>query len=245
MKRECYSIEELSVLLDVAPEDSRLVHIHNCVRCRNLLESVRAFRSGIQDAPEAELEDAQGRMRAALARAMNDEAQQPSLPRAAPPLWTRMQRALSGGGWWKPALGAAAAVAVILTMTELTGRDPSTPSGTIRGDGAAATPELAPAPPRFTPDGGVMLSWEPSPQADAYRVVFSDLGLAEIEAYEADPQASLSLQANDLQSLAPAGAQILWRVVALKDGVEVGASPTATLSLPRTSGGSVSPDADG
>ncbi len=221
MKRTCYSPEMLSELLEASPADPRLAHVHSCIRCRNLMESLRAFRSPSGEVPPHELDDAEARMRATLEREMK-KTQTAATP------WARAWMALFGGAWWRPALAAAAVVLLVVAAVELHDGPERSPSGTVRGEMSATFSAQA----EDLAGGGVRLSWDAVNGAGAYRVVFSDLGLEEIKSWEAGDRQSLTLEAAELQALAPAGTQVLCRVVALRQGSVLASSSTVAVTIP-------------
>ena len=222
MKRDCYPAEALGELLEAHPSDPRLSHVRSCVRCRNLMESLREFRAPTGEMAAHEVAEAETRLEAALEREL------PVTPAHHSP-WTRAWQALFGGAWWRPALAAAAVVLLVVAAAQFTQGPELAPSGTIRGEAAAALAVEAEQPA----EGGLRLSWEAAEGASAYRVIFSDLGLEEIHVREMDRARSLTLTAPELRALAPAGTRVLWRVVAVREGAELANSRSGAVTIPQ------------
>ena len=226
MSRNCLDMDALSDLLEAGPDDPRHAHVRSCVRCRNQMESLRAFRSPESGLPADEVAHAEQRMAAALDRAVSGTEEPVQSP------FARARTGLFGGPWWRPALGAAAVVMIVFAASQIVERGAPPPSGVVRGDAAEEPLAIVLQPPSVLADGRLHLAWEAHPEADAYRVVFLDLHLEELRSLSAGPETSVTLDTSVLRTMAPAGEQILWRVAALRRGVEIGGSPSAGVALP-------------
>jgi len=237
MDPPCFDIDTLSELLEAGPEDPRREHVRSCIRCRNLLESLREFRSPESELPAAEVREAEERMAAVLERALGAPAgiahagERATRP-AGESFWARAWSGLFAAGWWRPALGAALIAVVLLTSIQIFDREGPVPPEVLRSDGPEAPRTIVLQPPRLQPEGGLLLAWETFPEAEAYQVTFYDLHLEKLANFEVGPATSLSLTPADLRALGPPGQRLLWRVVALRDGSEMAHSAAAGAALP-------------
>lgn len=218
MSRECPSVRELAELLDIDLSDPRCAHVRGCVRCRNLLMSLREFQAPVAKGSASEIAEAHKRMARALER-----AQRGAVSAACGSWWRR--------SWWYPALGAAVCAAVIFTAYQFMG--PSAPSGpgTLRGECNSAE-ILAPEAPRPLADGGLRFAWQHHPEGESYTIVFYDLHLNELARFAPTAETTFELAGPDVDALGASGEQVLWQIVALRRGVEIAQSRPAPLILP-------------
>jgi hypothetical protein len=137
--------------------------------------------------------------------------------------------------WWRAllapamrpvlAFGALALVAGAVWLAVRPGGDPAVP--TLRG-GKGGSLELQPA--RVT-ERGIELSWHPHPEADQYEVVFYTSKLTHIMSLGETADTFAVVPHSTRTLLARGGTEVLYRVVARREGDEVTHSPVA--GLPR------------
>jgi hypothetical protein len=201
MSDRCLNLTELDGLADLAAGDPRLAHVENCPRCRALARSQAAFLDPANIPPEADLEDAEARLTAALAEEMGGP-----VPVVRPPT-----------SFWTPfrvrTLAAAAAVVIVAVGLSLVDIGPQAPPAepVLRNSGASS------APWRCRLDmleaGDLRLSWPTVAAATDYRVIVFSIDLEELATFAAGPVTSFTV-------IPPPGAAFC-RVVALRAGDEI------------------------
>lgn len=198
MRDGCFKPDELA---DLAADDPRLAHVEGCPRCQAAVNSFAAFMEPADVPAGAHLADANARLSAALEQEMG-------VARPAPTFWTPFRvRTFS----------ALAAVLLVAVGLSLFGGGPeviSTDGPVLRGVGAPTAPfriEMS-----KQENGEFWLSWPGIEGATGYRVVVYGEDLEAIKGFDAEATTAFKLKP-------PAGA-VFCRVVALKDGDELGTS---------------------
>lgn len=235
MSRDCLSIEEMGALIDLEPADPALAHMLQCVRCRNLLAQLRAFRDPTGHPDPAELRRAEEELTGAFRRRLgterepassNDSAQTTARPSRG--------RARFHLGWhplWRPALGAAVSLIAVIGVLTVTNRGEETSPAVVRGL-PGTNDELTPEPAVVTEGGEIRLAWVGISDADAYLIVFYDTSLREIHRSTRRAQPPLILEPAELASIRTPDGLALWQVVALRRGAEIARSRPAELKIP-------------
>ncbi len=210
MSRECPDIEELGDLVDIDRDDPRMSHVNGCVRCRNLLASMREFKTPGELPPGATVSEAEAKLGQFLEHEMagveHAQARQPS----------RLS------GWrnllFRPVTGfALAAVAVVVVLTVWQQPDHPDPI-VVRGSGTSDSPQLVLAAPAPLENGGTALSWNSIEGADSYHVVLYGLGLTELKRFPARSDTFLIIGTDDWPTTPPDGRRLIWQVHALRQG---------------------------
>ncbi len=142
MSHECFDIDELGKLAELGPDDPRSQHVRECPRCRNLLASLREFRSPTKIPDGAQVREA----REHILRALEQELR-PAVDIR--PSW--FQRISL-----RPAFGIAVGVAVILIAFGIADRRDAVDQPIVRRGGSEVT--VTPLVPEVLVDGQVRLS---------------------------------------------------------------------------------------
>ncbi len=234
MSERHLSLIEIASAASWAPDDPRRLHLEACARCRIVHRRHQQFVTPPTHVPEAELRDAEARLRAFVAGAVEDAgAGAPARPLPSPLPLPRPERRASA--WRVPvAFAAAAAVLVVagaLLWPELAIRDERA-SGRLRG-GTRGPATVAPVrrAPRTLADGGVALGWSRVPGADGYTVRLFTPELRALESREAARETVLVLAAGSIAGAGP-GDTLLWRVEARRGAQRIAQSDLGTLRAP-------------
>jgi hypothetical protein len=217
----CFRLDEFESLLDLAPDDPRQRHLAACPLCRARLAEYRAFITEGPPAVGSRPEEANAALEAFTVRMI------------------RGAGGAGGGGFWSrfralraprivlvPGLAAAAIAAVILIaiLHPFPGGDERRPS--LRGSSDSTITELA-VKPVLVRDGAVTFTWSLLPDADRYEVQIFDANLDQIARFDAGATAGLKTEPGVIPG---ADGVLWWRVVAFRDGDELGRSPLSALS---------------
>lgn len=217
----CIEPEEIATVLGLPPDDSRRRHLEECPRCASRLLLYQRFLSAAE-APGADSEGADLKLEAAMREAIYGAAA--SAEPAPPSLARRRSRANA----WRPVWAAAAALIVIAAA--LWWR-PWSPDRTMLRSGEEGTGVRAVRllEPERLDHGAIRLSWRSLNGADGYVIRIRDLDLEEIARFGPLPDTTFVLQ----RSMLPpgTGSPVLWRVIALRSGDEIGRSGPASLEL--------------
>lgn len=161
MSKACPDLESLAGA-PALPQDHPLRrHLDGCSRCRAAARALEAFRAGggDHDLPRADLEDADRRLGAVIAREVLGAEEDETVP----PLPNARRRTPPRGAWgW---LAAAAVVAVAAGLW-LVGPGPGSrpdDGGPLRGEAPAAAVAVT-----ADPSGGAQVSWPAVAGADDY-----------------------------------------------------------------------------
>jgi len=213
--------DRLGELHAAAPDDPRRRHLRECARCRALM---RAHDDFVGDAPApagARLAEAEQALGAFLEREIGHgrPAPAPARPAWLDRLWTPAARPA-----WAFACAAVIAGGALLVL-QARGPQPVV----LRGAPPVAPgSELELLAPEFEGDA-VMLHWRPAREADSYLVRFFSVGLEEIGRAGPTPEPSITVRLQDAAPGTRPGEAVLYRVVALARGDEVGTSALGTL----------------
>jgi len=225
----CLAPEDLDRVLSAAPEDPRRVHARTCVRCGALIAAYESYRDAREDAPKAEIDQAEARLNAFMASTLGAEAGAPLADAAARVVPRKLvfARPAPRFGWLRPALGVAAILVVAGTMWW-----PRTTLGpsrvTLRG-GTATAPRIALEPPVFHA-GRLAVRWAAFAGAERYEVRFYSSDLTELGRLAATG-ASLDAGTAQLPFAPDSAGSVLVRVVALVAGSEIASSAPKTLEV--------------
>jgi len=220
LSRQCFEIEDLGGVIASIHGGRRPEHLDACPRCRALLASYRAFIDP-PDVPEgSDVRAARNMQVPGLPKYQESPSKESDLRDTAP----RKPRLRFGLPWLRP-IWAVGAVALLVLVFRQVGIEThkNEPSHVLRGDsqGTATVVEML-SPVRST-DGGLVLTWRPVPEADAYAVVFYATDLKETGRKRASGEARLVLPPDETPSSASQG-PVYWRVIALKAGSEIARS---------------------
>ncbi len=198
MNDGCFKPDEL---VDLKADDPRRAHLDECPRCRAVMMSFEAFMDPADVPAEAKVADAEARLSAALEQEMG-------VTRPAPTFWTPFR---------VRTFAAAAAVLIVAVGLSLFGGGPEVipaDGPVLRGAGSPAAPfrvEMS-----KLENGEFRISWPKIEGATAYRVVVYGEDLEAIMGYDTESATAFKLEP-------PAGAAFC-RVIALRDGDELGTS---------------------
>jgi len=216
MTDECFRLDELDSLLDLAHGDPRWRHLAECPLCRARLAAYRAFLAEGPPLAGSRPEKAKADIEACIDGMVHGGAETKSGSRARMRAHTIPKRVLIPG-----LVTAAAAVVLIFSLHRFSGDDRPRPAP-LRGVKSTrvggATPVARPAVIR---DGTVTFSWSRVPDADCYQVLIFDMNLEEVARFEAKNDTILSIRADEI---AQAGGPLLWRIVAYREGDELSRS---------------------
>jgi hypothetical protein len=215
---------------DVPLDDPRVLALGPAARAR--LRAYHAFMAG--EAPEgARVEDAERR----LAEAIEHEIGVPLEPGATTtrrsPAPVQLERSAGWRSWFAPPARPVWAVALVLAVAGTSlwyASERRAPGGPVlRGN-----PTPAPLATRTShlADGGVRLEWAPLPGAEGYAIVFLSADLSERARVRDLHDTHFDLRAGANPPGLPSGAQVLWRVIALRGGDEIERSPATSVRVP-------------
>ncbi|MBM3287696.1 MAG: hypothetical protein FJY88_10165 [Candidatus Eisenbacteria bacterium] len=124
-----------------------------------------------------------------------------------------------------PSFATLAVVSAVVAVVLLRGageRPPIVPRGD-QGEPGEVGP--LPAPAEWLPAGGCVLRWAGVKEADAYRIVMLDAGLAEVARLEATTQTTFTLNPDLVRDLRADRRAAYWQVEALSAGDAIASSP--------------------
>ncbi|MBN2170126.1 MAG: hypothetical protein JW819_02255 [Candidatus Krumholzibacteriota bacterium] len=234
----CPAIETLVDLAALPPGDPRRSHLDACPRCQARLatyeEFLRAEPAGTGPRVDAALARLAASLDAAIlgdaagtAAASGEEAtgeSEPSrgrllhLPRAA-----------------RAVLAAAAALLLLVGLDTIVPR--REPPIVLRAPSPVVPATLALEPPRTLAGGGLELSWQPHPEADAYLVIILAPDLTERARLLVSGEPRLRIEAARLAELLESRPVFAWKVIALGGGDELARSAVGTWRLDAPAGG--------
>jgi len=217
----CYDSETIDEVLGLPEDDPRLRHVAECPRCGALLMSYQDFldKQRPSEVNEAELLEVNAKLTEFLDR--------------------RVKRDTVGDGrvsWFEklfgtlPARTAFAAAVIAFVAVGLYWWSPWQPPSdrVVR----SATDKLELHAPEIVGDARVRLRWSPYPEATGYEVrMFTD-ALIEIARLEPVDVTSVEVDLRELYPEVQRGSTLIWRVVALQDGDEIGISPSGSFETP-------------
>jgi hypothetical protein len=229
----CLPLEELAALAESPASDPRRRHVSTCPRCRALTEAYGLYLEPGDAADAAHVARADSSLSAFLAREIGVPAA-PSPERTPDAAAARRE----GRSWFerlrapvlRPAL-AFAVLAIALGGVALWPRPAARgPSSSLRGERAAVA--------SFTirearlDAGGMVVSWESSPEADDYEVSVYSAELAELARLHANGDTVLTASPSELSFRIVPGQTLLVRVFARRGGDPIGASAPRPLLAP-------------
>lgn len=228
MSNDCIDVERIPEALELPADDSKRRHVETCPRCSAILASYQAFMNE-EKVAGSDPDDAESRLTAFLASkigaprdvievdaGVKDATRQRLMPR------------IVEGFFRRPAM--VAALLVIIAAGVLWWR-PWIPDQTVlRGpsQGDVSQPLTLSAPQKLS-EGTVRLEWTPMAGADGYQVRLYDKSLNEIARLEPTSVTALIIDRSMLPVDAPD--EMIWRVVALDGGDDIGSSDPAPLEL--------------
>ncbi len=227
MEDRCFVAEELDELLDLSPDDSRLVHLETCSACRTLLSSYRQFLVGSNSTADAQFDEAECKLTEFLETWVDEADSTTKNRRQRPSLLDRLSTMLRG-----PAIAPALAatfllVATTMFLTNRDGDDPQPLSGILRGDSNLEAHTAIATEASLAIEGGLRLSWRHHPEADAYSILILSEDLRTLKDMELGRVNQVEVEIASLSD-DPTAARF-WRIIAFKGGDEIAKSELATL----------------
>jgi len=229
MKNECIDIELIPDTLELPSDDSRRRHVETCSRCSAVLASYQAFMKE-ETVAGADPEAAHTRLTAFVESEIGvtrEEGESPA--RSSDPPRKGLLSRVTGTFFMRPAMAAAALVIVAAGVLwwrpwapeEIVLRG-STPAGEIQ--------PLVLSAPQILSEDEVVLDWTPMDGADSYQVHLYDEDLNTIVLFEPTVETTLVISRSVIPADAPG--VLIWRVVALQKGDEIGSSDPVFLQIP-------------
>ncbi len=229
MNGDCIDVERIPEVLELPAGDSTRRHVEACPRCSAILASYQAFMKE-EIIAGSDPDDAHVRLTAFLASKIGapsaaaevvtgekDSARKGFFPRIAETFFLRPA--------WVAALLVIIAAGILLwrpwTPDRIVLRGPS--------QGGVSQP-LTLSPPQKLSGGDIQLEWTPMAGADSYQVRLYDRDLNGIARLEPTVEATLIIDRSMLPVETPN--ELIWCVVALRGGDEIGSSDPAFLELP-------------
>jgi hypothetical protein len=229
MKRKCIEIDKIASVLKLPADDERRQHLEQCPRCASRLLLYERYLSGAVR-PGADPEDADLRLAAVMKSAIDRNDDDDDAPERGG-FFARVAEVLAYAGA-RPAWAAAAVIVVVVAAAALVWR-PWSPQDTVLRDGKTPQEEVRQVlvdEVAVADEGAFLLSWRPFEGADGYAISVRTPELAEIARFGPVADTSFVLRRALLPLEAPS--VLLWRVVALRAGDEIGRSRPASLKLP-------------
>jgi hypothetical protein len=216
MSPNCIDVERIAEV-EASPELRR--HVDECPRCQSLWLSYQSFlKADVSAAPR--IDEARRELEATI-RGKAARAAVAGAPPRVSRLSTQRRAEL---GWLRP--GLIAAFATIIAAVAISVWRGSSNEPVLRGGSEAV---WALAAPHVT-GIAIVFAWSAVPNADAYEVEIYDDALNQVLHSAAVTTTRISVDRAALASV-PAGAELTWRVRALKQGDVVATSPPASLTL--------------
>jgi len=225
MSNDCIEFELIPGILELPSDDLRRVHVEMCPRCSAFLASYQSFVNE-EAVAGADPDDAHARLTAFVASEIG--APQETAAGAKGPTRKGFLSRVTEGLFMRPAWVAAALVVVAAGV--LWWAPWTTDETVLRGSKPADVSQpLVLSEPQKLSAGGVRLEWTSMSGADSYQVVLYDKDFNEIARLEPTNRTTLDIDRSMLPSDSPGS--LVWRVVALQRGDEIGASDPAFLEL--------------
>jgi hypothetical protein len=225
MDTKCVDVEHIGNVLEYPEDHPVRVHATTCPRCRTLVENYRAFM-GAETTADAGLERARADLDATIA----------SLGRRTHPGTARVDPGVKHMSWLRgllrpmPAL-ATAAIIVAVAAIVFTRGDRAIETPVLRTQGGADSAWHA-NEPALRRDGAIVFSWPPVAGADSYQVRVYGAALETLATLGPTPELSLVLDRSSLPGDLPDNADLTWRVIALRAGVELAVSDPRSVRMP-------------
>ncbi len=228
MNNRCHADADLGALVDLPSGHPDLEHTEVCPECRVRLATYRRFLSGCADQADPQREEA-------LSQFLDDH------------LGTRTAADVVASdnivGFrrsplrrvWAPALAVAAVLLIMVSYRQYNQSLPLTSPelmpgiGQVRGDSEAAALTGLNLAVRRDQDGQLVLEWNASTDAEAFRVVIYDAGLHALGRLEAGRKLELVVRPDGI----PGGeSAVYWSVEVIVDGQVTATSAPAALMIP-------------
>lgn len=174
----CIRDDEIAVVAGLAPGDPARAHADACPRCKALVAAYVAFMRE----PTAEI----AQLDAADAALEREIARELALPRARHAPFVRVRASADTGGmraWWRPAIVAAAAVAVVALVWTVVPRTPEHAGWRGSPDATESTLDLSVAP--AAEGRTIALAWPAVQGASSYRVEVIREDLSDLATFDA------------------------------------------------------------
>lgn len=227
---ECYRAENLGEVIAAIRQGKHPAHLDACARCRALVASYQAFLDPPDLPTSAELEDVARRVRIPVAAGAVPESQETPLG-----FLRRLMRVFEIP-WLRPAVAAGLVGLAVIVYLGVRPEGIFEPrSGVLRGDVPATSATVRLLPMQAAADGGLILTWQAVPEADAYAVIFYRVDLSEIARREIAAGTTLTLRPEELAPLR-AGEPRYWQVVAQRSGAELMRSGPHDFVVPAEAG---------
>lgn len=233
MKNACIQESDLPVVSELPESSAPRRHLQGCARCRARLAAFKAFFEPADAAEGARPDEADRVLASILDREIYGTASRAAAGH-------RLGES-SGAGFgamirllWRPALRPAWAVGILLLgivgVRELrhSGDEPII----LREDRDAAAASIVPGEPAWTADGSLELRWGALAGAERYLVLYYGEELDELGRIEAGGAPRCLLPEAAVRQVRE-GAQLFYRVFALRGGDRVASSTMTPLRLPR------------
>lgn len=224
----CFGPDDVERVASLSAGHALRVHARECPRCGALLASYQLYLDRAAGPTPAQIEDADARLSAALARELGGVAPAPG-PAAAPgvPAGAARER---GRSWieqmlhpsMRPAVLATAAVIVVGAVVLLPRIAGQHGPGALRGTGESHAIVVDEA---TLQDAGAVFRWRPVADAERYEVRLYSSNLQELGRFPAGASAALTIPPSVLPATGSDG-HLLYRVYALR-GTHVVAFSTA------------------
>ncbi len=225
MKQKCIEISEIATVLRLPADDPRRRHLEECPRCASRLLLYQRFLSQ-EEIPGADPASADAHLARVMKSAIDSRKRPVDVPQGRGILERITQVLFPRPAWAAATVVLVAIVAVALwrpwTMDETILRSGDTPR--------LETIPLSLAPPEMLKDGSIRFTWRPMENAESYVVHIRTPDLTEVAIFGAITDTSFVLHRSMLPPETPP--VVLWRVVALQKGDEIGRSRPASLELP-------------
>jgi hypothetical protein len=228
MSDDCIEVERIPEVLELPADDPTRRHVEMCARCSVILASYQTFIKEEMVAG-ADPDDAKVRLTAFLSSEIGAPREAvDEVPGAKEPLQRGLLPRFMKTLFMRPAW--VAALLIIIAAGILWWR-PWTPDETVlRGPSRRGVSQaLTLSAPQRLSGGGIRLEWTPMAGADNYQVRIYDNNLNEIARLEPESGTSLIIDLSLLPVDTPD--EVIWRVVALEGGDEIGSSDPASLVL--------------
>lgn len=227
MSERCFRIEDLAGIAKLTADDPRRAHLSRCPRCRARLAAFEAFMLNDDLPGEADPQDAETRLTAALQREIFGDEDLPAeqatrYAATRPSRWQQFLRALTTPAL-RPVWGVAAALLLVVVVHEALLSDrPRVAPMVLRGEEGSPTETVAATAIR-EPDGDIVISWTVFPESDRCEIAFYGGNLAEIGRLDGGSGTELRISPGDLP-LKAGRPGLFWRVIYLRGGDDVAQS---------------------
>jgi hypothetical protein len=222
---ECIDIGQFDDVLRLPDGDPRRRHLETCPKCSSQLALYRQFTAA-EAIGGAKPEEADARLAEVMRKAIY-EGSAAADDRSRSGFFARFFGAIVT----KPAWGAVAA-ALLLAVAVAWWQPWTTEQPVLRGSDTspAGLLRVQLVRPDTLADGSLRLAWNSLENAENYVVRIRNLELEEIATFGPVSDTTLVVRRSMLPKDAPS--IVLWRVVAMHDGDEIGRSRPASLEFP-------------